>query len=106
MVLAGSETSATLVSGLVFYLLKNPEIYGTLTKEVGSAFNDTSDMAFHNEADLPYLNVCIEEALRIYSLVPITTPRITPSKEVTILERFIPGNVFPLTSPQPYIGKE
>jgi cytochrome P450 len=66
IVIAGSETSATLLRGFVFHLLKNPEIYGKLTKEVRSAFNDTSDMAPRNEADFPYLNACIEEALRIY----------------------------------------
>lgn len=98
MVLAGSETSATLLSGLVFHLLKNPEIYERLIREVRGAFNDTSDMTFRNEADLPYLNACIEEALRSYPPVPISTPRITPPEGVTISGHFIPGNV--LTPPR------
>jgi cytochrome P450 len=104
IVLAGSETSATLLSGLVFRLLKNPEIYGKLTKEVRSAFNDTSDMAPRNEADFPYLNACIEEALRIYPPVPMSIPHITPPEGATVSGRFIPGNV--LVHPRHLIAKE
>lgn len=104
IVLAGSETSATLLSGLVFRLLKNPEIYGKLTKEVRSAFNDTSDITFRNEADLPYLNACIEEALRIYPPVPMSIPHITPPEGATVSGRFIPGNV--LVHPRHLIAKE
>jgi cytochrome P450 len=104
MVLAGSETSATLLSGLVFHLLSNPEIYEKLTKEVRSAFSDTSDMTFRNEADLPYLNACIEEALRIYPPVPMSIPRRTPPEGATIAGRFIPGNVLP--TPRRLIRRE
>jgi len=104
IVLAGSETSATLLSGLVFHLLENPEIYGKLAKEVRSALKETSDMNFSNEANLPYLNACIEEALRIYPPVPMSIPRRTPPEGATIAGRFIPGNVLP--HPRCLIGRE
>ena len=104
IVLARSEISATLLSGLVFHLLKNPEIYEKPTKEVRSAFNDTSDMTFRSEADLLYLNACVEEALRIYPPVPMSTPRIMPPEGATICGRFIPGNVLP--PPKHLIAKE
>ena len=105
MVLAGSETSATVLSGLVFYLLINPECYKKLRKEVRSTFNDTSDMTFRNQADLPFLNACIEEALRIHPPVPTSLPRITPLEGVILAGRFVPGKVFP-PFPRNLIGIE
>ncbi len=52
---AGSETTATLMSGLIFHLLKNPATYEKLKNEIRGAFNAPSDMNFVSEAKLPYL---------------------------------------------------
>ncbi len=37
IVFAGSEASATALSGLLFYLLQSPEAYAKLTKEARTA---------------------------------------------------------------------
>lgn len=42
--LAGTETSATLLSGLTYYLLKNPSTLEKLTDEIRGSFDGESDI--------------------------------------------------------------
>ena len=93
VILAGSETSATLLSGLIFHLLKNPDAYTKITREVRTAFSSEFEMNFMTVAKLPYLQACIEEGLRIYPPVPMSQPRITPDEGATINGRFVPPDV-------------
>ncbi len=92
-IVAGSETSATLLSGMVFYLLKNPVYLYKLKDEILSSFRSTEDMTFANEVKLPYLQACIEEALRVYPPVPEELLRLTPPEGAIINGELIPGNV-------------
>jgi cytochrome P450 len=93
IVIAGSETSSTLLSGMIFNLLKTPHALEKLQDEIRHGFKSTSDMTFSAEAKLPYMHACIEEAFRIYPPVPITMPRYTPPAGSTIDHQFVPGNV-------------
>ncbi|CZR63463.1 related to isotrichodermin C-15 hydroxylase (cytochrome P-450 monooxygenase CYP65A1) [Phialocephala subalpina] len=92
-IVAGSETSATLLSGMFFYLLKNPDYMTKLKEEVRSSFTNTEDMTFASQTRLPYLQACIEETLRIYPPVPAELPRVTPPEGVIINGEMIPGNI-------------
>lgn len=92
-IVAGSETSATLLSGMIYYLLKNPDYMAKLENEIRSSFSGLEEMTFAKETKLPYLQACIEEALRIYSPVPVELPRITPAEGSIINGELIPGNV-------------
>lgn len=93
LILAGSETTATLLSGLTFLLLQNPQAMFKLSKEIRQSFQSTNEMSFVNEAELTYLQACIEEALRIYPPAPGSSPLWVPSEGITVNGRFIPGNV-------------
>jgi cytochrome P450 len=93
IIMAGSETTATLLSGLVFRLLKDPPILEKLMKEVRSAFQSESEMTFAEEAKLPYLQACIDEGLRIYPPIPSVIPRMTPPGGEVISGFNIPENV-------------
>lgn len=58
--MAGSDTSATALSHLWFYLLKHPEYYARLRKEVDEAFPRGEDpIDFTRQADMPFLNACM-----------------------------------------------
>lgn len=101
--IAGTETTATLLSGLLFYLLKNPDKMAKLTKEVRETFDKTSDITIEQLQKMPYLNACIEEGLRIYPPVPIGLPRIVPPQGMAIDGVFVPGGVSiqdPYTNPR------
>jgi cytochrome P450 len=78
VITAGSETTASSLSALVFYLGSNPIAYERLTRELRSAFSDEEEITLSSTQRLEYLHACIEEALRVYPPVPETPPRQSP----------------------------
>ncbi|KAK7703314.1 hypothetical protein SLS57_010963 [Botryosphaeria dothidea] len=72
--LAGTETTATLLSGLTYLLLKNPSKYKRLVEEVRQ-FESESELTIDSVRHMKYLVACIEEALRVYPPVPLGTFR-------------------------------
>lgn len=79
LIVAGSETTATLLSGVTYWLLRTPEALAKVSNEVRSAFNSEDEIGFISaSAKLPYMLACLEEALRRYPPVPTNVPRRTP----------------------------
>lgn len=76
--IAGTETTATLLSGLTYYLLSNPSKLRKLVNEIRSTFASESDISIERLQALPYLNACLEEGLRMYPPVSNGLARITP----------------------------
>lgn len=93
LILAGSETTATLLCGCTFYLLKNPAVYRRLVDEIRSAFKDEKDIDLASLTKLPYLHAVLEESLRIYPPVPAMIPRRVPDSGAIIDNQFVPGGV-------------
>ena len=94
LVIAGSETTATLLSGATFLLLKNPSSLSKAVNEVRKSFVQASDITFASvTAQLPYLNACLEESLRLYPPVPSVLPRRTGPDGDIINGRFVPPDV-------------
>ncbi|RAQ66054.1 cytochrome P450 monooxygenase [Aspergillus flavus] len=94
LVVAGSETTATLLSGVTYLLLKNPEAYQRLREEVRSTFSSEDDINLSSAAKLPYMLACVEEALRMYPPGAIGPPRVTPKGGAEILGARIPGRTY------------
>ena len=78
LMVAGTETSAALLSSVTYYLLRNPEAMRRLHEEVRSAFPTAADINQTALKQLPYLHACIEETLRLQPPVPLGVPRIIP----------------------------
>ena len=95
MMIAGSETTATLLSGVIYLLLKNPEKMDRVKKEVRGAFARKEEITFTTAAmRLPYTFACLQEALRVYPPVPIVMLRETlPGQGTVIAGRVVPGKV-------------
>jgi cytochrome P450 len=91
--LAGTETTATELSGLTYLLLKNPKKLGRLIKEIRGAFTRLEDITMVKLSQLSYLQACIEEGLRVYPPVPVGLPRITPDGGANVCNHWIPGGV-------------
>lgn len=87
--LAGTETTATLLSGLTFMLLKHPDRLRRLTDEVRSSFPSEGDMSMSSLSRLGYLRACIEEGLRLYPPVAIGPPRTVPQGGATVCGRWV-----------------
>lgn len=97
MVLAGSETIATSLSAITYYLCRNPEVYKKLTTEIREAFSNYDDIKGQPTEKLSYLKAVIEEELRIFPAVPFGMPRYSPGE--TVDGYFIPKGVSLVPSP-------
>ena len=93
LLIAGSETTATLLCGATFCLLKNSDSLQKLTEEVRNAFSSAADMTLRSLTKLPYLQACLDEALRLYPPVPGTLPRRVMPQGDVVNGQFIPGGV-------------
>ncbi|KAF4336116.1 isotrichodermin C-15 hydroxylase (cytochrome P-450 monooxygenase CYP65A1) [Fusarium beomiforme] len=91
LMLAGSETTASLLAAATFFLLKNPDKLVALQNEVRSAFSSRDDITGDAVARLPYLNGVIEEGLRVFPPVPVGAPRVCTGG--TIDGHYVPKGV-------------
>jgi len=95
LIIGGSETTATLLSGVTYLLLMNPEALESLTQEVRSAFSSESEIDLLSVGRLTYMLACLDEALRMYPPVPLGLPRLVPPGGSMVAGRFVPEKVCP-----------
>ncbi|RFU80503.1 cytochrome p450 monooxygenase [Trichoderma arundinaceum] len=88
---AGSETTASLLSGCTYLLLKNPDKLRKLTDEIRGTFNNSSEVTVAAVNELPYLNAVLTEALRIYPPNASGFMRIVPGSGDFLAGYWIPG---------------
>ncbi|UJO25015.1 Fatty acid synthase beta subunit hexB [Fulvia fulva] len=91
IVLAGSETSSTLLSGCTWLLLKNPDVLAKLKEHVRSSFTDQSEIDLISVGKLDYMAAVLDEALRLYPPVPMQSNRIVNSGGVDIAGQQVPA---------------
>ncbi|KAK8112892.1 trichothecene c-15 hydroxylase [Apiospora sp. TS-2023a] len=90
LIIAGSETTATLLSGATYLLATHPEILAKLTAEVRGAFPTEDDISIAGTSSLPYLLAVLDESLRIYPPVPGGSPRKIAKGGDVIIDHFVP----------------
>jgi cytochrome P450 len=88
---AGSETSATALSGITYFLLRNPSSLARLNAEIRGAFKSVHDLALDDLRRLPYLQAVISEGLRMYPPVPIALHRKLPPGGAVINGEWLPA---------------
>jgi cytochrome P450 len=87
---AGSETTATTLTGVTYLLLSNLEKYAALVEEIRSKFTSANEITFEEISKLDYLNACLQEGLRYYPPVPTGFPRVVPVGGDHVSGHFIP----------------
>ncbi|TDZ61724.1 Cytochrome P450 monooxygenase BOT4 [Colletotrichum trifolii] len=98
-VIAGSETTATTLSCMTYYLLKNPSVLSRLQDEVRSTFSRYEDINATTAVPLRYLKAVAQEAMRVYPPLPFALPRVVPRGGSTVDGYFVPGGTVVSTSP-------
>lgn len=93
LIIAGSETTATLMSGVTFYLLRDTERMAKLQQEIRDAFATAEEINVVSVNKLSYLLACLDEGLRIYPPVPDTFPRNTGPRAEMICGQVVPPRV-------------
>lgn len=102
IVIAGSETVTTMLSGTINYLCQNAVLLKTLTDEVRSAAPHEADLTVANLTQLPYLTCVLKEGLRVTSPAPVSFTRVVPAEGAMIADCWVPGHVS-LTSLSPLL---
>ncbi|XP_070508276.1 probable cytochrome P450 6a14 [Chironomus tepperi] len=69
---AGFETSSSTMNFCLFELSRNPEKQKKVHQELDKILQDTdiSDITYEMLSEMKYLECCIDEALRLYPIVP------------------------------------
>ncbi|KAF2012098.1 cytochrome P450 [Aaosphaeria arxii CBS 175.79] len=94
LIVAGSETSITVLSGTTNFLVKNPDKLALLQNEIRATFKNESDFTSAVLRDLPYLNAVLNEGLRLCNPTPVGAPRITPPGGGIVAGERLPEDVF------------
>ncbi|UPK91762.1 hypothetical protein LCI18_002697 [Fusarium solani-melongenae] len=89
LIIAGSETTATALSGQLYYLCQTPSVMKKLVEEVRNYFKSEEEIDLLSVQKLPYLGACLEEGLRLYPPVPTGVPRFT-TDDIILFDQKIP----------------
>jgi cytochrome P450 len=89
--MAGTETTATALSGTTYHLLMNPDKLELLQREIRSAFTSLDEMDLESLARQKYLMAVLQEGLRMYPPVPTLLPRVVPAGGAEICGEWVPG---------------
>ena len=93
LMVAGSLTTATFITGTTFLLVSNPEKLNKLVAEVRSNFVSEEEINLTSVSRLSYMLACFNEGLRRYPPVTTGLPRTVPMGGATVAGRFVPGGV-------------
>jgi cytochrome P450 len=99
---AGSDTTSTTLSGILYYLLKNPHTLAKLRDEISDFQRNSlvsSPITFKESQAMPYLQAVIKEAQRLHPALGLPMPRVVPEGGATICGTFFPQGVRLLLSP-------
>ena len=80
ILLAGRDTTASLLSWLFHELLRHPEIFDKLRRSILAdfgTFENPSDITFSTLKSSTYLQHCLNETLRLWTVVPGNSRRST-----------------------------
>ncbi|KAI1132311.1 cytochrome P450 [Nemania abortiva] len=90
---AGTETTSSLLTGLTYYLIRNPDKMKILTDEIRGAFGSDADITFEALRKLEYLNACIREGLRVYPPAPSAFQRVIPEGGNPVMGKWFPAGI-------------
>lgn len=92
---AGSDTTSCLLQSIFYHFLRNPETMLRARVEVDQIRDNKNDRVIQYSAvrEVPYLQSCIKEALRIHCPIPMTLPRLVPRGGMEIGGRLFPEGI-------------
>ncbi|KAH9434808.1 hypothetical protein MCOR02_003771 [Pyricularia oryzae] len=89
-IVAGSETTATMISGTVYLLLQHPDVLHRLVSVIRTDFPAIDDMNLVNLQQHEYLNAVIKEGLRLYPPAADFLFRTSGGQSVVVAGRVVP----------------
>lgn len=93
MIFAGSHTLQSSLTGITYFLLRNPECLRRVSAELRATIASEADFSLRRLAELPYFNAVVMEGFRITSPVPLNMTRIIPEGGATVVGESLPAGV-------------
>ena len=91
---AGADTVATAMQTFIYFTIKHPRVLARVQEEIATALENglcnTKVVTYADAQKLPYLQVCIKEALRFCHPVSMSLPRVAPAGGIEIGDRKFP----------------
>ncbi|KAK8087512.1 cytochrome P450 [Apiospora phragmitis] len=91
LIIAGSETTAVLLSGATYLLAKHRHVLERLQVEVCSSFSCEDEIDLVSTQKLKYLQAVLDESLRYYPPAVGALPRVIAPGGDHIVDRHVPG---------------
>ncbi|OJD32483.1 short-chain dehydrogenase [Diplodia corticola] len=88
LVMVGYDTTATSLAAIFHLLLRHPASLARLQHELRAAYARPADITAHSTKALPFLNGCIQEAMRLFPPAngKGTTRKTPPSRVPTVVD--------------------
>lgn len=93
LVLGGSETTATLLAGTLYYLLQNPKVKQEVLAETRQMFANEDEINMTSVNKLSFLRAVLDETMRMYPPVTLGSPRVVGEKSTVIGGYMVPAKV-------------
>ncbi|KAK8062765.1 Cytochrome P450 [Apiospora hydei] len=90
LIIAGGETSAVYLSGIIYHMLCKPSVMEKLAGIIRSTFKSEDEITFNALSEIEYLSAVIQEGGRTYAPVPSGLPRVATKGGSLILDRHVP----------------
>mgnify|MGYP003641858461 CR=1 FL=1 len=93
LILTGSETTATGLSGMTYFLLKDKLVMDKVVREVRCTCEREEGITLSGVWKLSYMLACLDESMRIYPAAPVELQRIVPKEGARTDGNWVPGGV-------------
>jgi cytochrome P450 len=93
IIVAGSDTTSTTITYVLYHLAKDPTQITKLRAELKSLVKSEKDLDVKDVRDAEHLNGVINETLRLHPAVPSGLYRLTPPEGLMVGDTYIPGEV-------------
>ncbi|KAJ6012981.1 hypothetical protein N7522_003336 [Penicillium canescens] len=75
LMIAGSETTASVLTSAHYFVLSHPQVYAQLKKEVRASFEREEDINSIAVNNCKYMVAVLQETMRIWPAIPSSLPR-------------------------------
>ncbi|KAK8071296.1 hypothetical protein PG997_011499 [Apiospora hydei] len=100
---AGSDTVSSALQSFVYHMVRHPTAWSRVRAEIDAAARAgrcrDRVVSFKDASELPLLQACIKEAIRVFSPVPMGLPRVAPEQGVTIGREAFPAGTILSVNP-------
>jgi len=100
-VVAGSDSSASIMRTTMFNLLTNPHTLDKLYQELSASSSQGVFPAYKDIRNLPYLDACVLEGARHHPPFALPLERVVPKGGVIVLGQYLPEGV--VVGANPYV---